>query len=116
MRENKLCHICYFETILDLTLFFSNINVITTEKTKVNYLSLCIIKLIVSNKTAFFALECCTFFDFGGSCALFKIVSKHSFSLPRTPGSSARNICLFIKTENIVWQTRVSKVNSPGGG
>jgi hypothetical protein len=50
--------------------------------------SLWIMRLMASNKTAFFAFECWTFFDFGGSCALFRIVSKHSFNLPRTPGSS----------------------------
>jgi len=50
--------------------------------------SLWMIRLMASNSTAFFAFECWTFFDFGGSCALFRIVSKHSFNLPRTPGSS----------------------------
>lgn len=46
------------------------------------------IKLIASNSTAFFAFECCTFFDLGGSCALFRIVSRHSVRRPRTAGSS----------------------------
>jgi hypothetical protein len=50
--------------------------------------SLWMIRLMASNNTAFFAFECWTFFDFGGSCALFRIVSRHSFNLPRTPGSS----------------------------
>lgn len=30
----------------------------------------------------------CTFLDLGGSCALFRMVSRHSLSLPLTPGSS----------------------------
>lgn len=45
---------------------------------------------MASNSTAFLALECCTFFDFGASCALFKIVSKHSFNLTLTPASSVK--------------------------
>lgn len=52
------------------------------------HLSWCIIKLIASNSTAFFAFECCTFLDFGGSCALLRIVSRHSVRRPRTAGSS----------------------------
>lgn len=52
------------------------------------HLSWCIIKLIASNRTAFFAFECCTFFDFGGSCALLRMVSRHSVRRPRTAGSS----------------------------
>lgn len=43
---------------------------------------------MASNSTAFLALECWTFFDFGGSWALFKIVSRHSVRRPLTPGSS----------------------------
>lgn len=31
-------------------------------------LSICIIRQMASNSTAFLALECCTFFDLGGSC------------------------------------------------
>ena len=55
------------------------------------YTSMWMIKLIASNSTAFFALECWTFLDFGGSCALFKIMSRHSFNLDRVPGSSIRS-------------------------
>ena len=51
-------------------------------------LSMWIIRLIASNKTAFLALECCTFLDLGGSCALFKMVSRHSVNLVLTAGSS----------------------------
>ena len=43
---------------------------------------------MASNNTAFLAFECCTFFDLGGSWALFKIVSKHSVSRVLTAGSS----------------------------
>jgi len=46
-------------------------------------------RLIASKRMAFFALECCTFFDLGGSCALFSIVSMHSVSRFLTVGSSA---------------------------
>lgn len=55
------------------------------------YLSWWIIKLIASNSTAFFAFECCTFLDFGGSWALLRIVSRHSVRRPRADGSSGRN-------------------------
>ena len=41
-------------------------------------LSMWIMRLMASNSTAFLALECCTFFDLGGSWALFRMVSKHS--------------------------------------
>lgn len=42
------------------------------------------IKDMASKSTAFLAFECCTFFDFGGSWALLRMVSKHSESRPRT--------------------------------
>ncbi len=50
--------------------------------------SMWIMRLIASNNTAFLAFECCTFFDLGGSCALFNIVSKHSVNLFFTAASS----------------------------
>jgi len=49
-------------------------------------------RLIASNRIAFLALECCTFFDFGGSCALFSIVSMHSVSRFLTVGSSTTSV------------------------
>jgi hypothetical protein len=48
------------------------------------------IRFMASKSTAFLALECCTFFDFGGSWALFKIVSRHSVSRVFTAGSSVK--------------------------
>ena len=40
--------------------------------------SVWMMRFMASNNTAFLAFECWTFFDFGGSCALFSMVSKHS--------------------------------------
>ena len=51
---------------------------------------MCMMRLMASKRTAFLAFECWTFFDFGGSCALFKIVSKHSVSRVLTAGSSVQ--------------------------
>ena len=51
-------------------------------------LSVWMMRLMASNSTAFLALECWTFFDFGGSCALLSIVSRHSVSLFLTAASS----------------------------
>lgn len=86
------------------------------------------IKLIASNSTAFLAFECCTFLDLGGSCALFKIVSKHSFNLPRKPGSSViegvvivvsfgikkttKKTCLVLHWTLIVGITHLAECNS----
>jgi len=53
--------------------------------------SMCMTRLIASKRIAFLALECCTFFDFGGSCALFSIVSMHSVSRFLTVGSSTEH-------------------------
>ena len=50
--------------------------------------SMCMMRLIASNNTAFLALECCTFLLFGGSCALLRMVSRHSVSRFFTVGSS----------------------------
>ena len=55
-------------------------------------LSMCMMRLMASNSTAFLAFECCTFLDLGGSCALFRIVSRHSVSRFFTDGSSTRQI------------------------
>lgn len=80
------------------------------------YLSMCMIWLMASKRTAFLAFECWTFFDLGGSYnrstdqefsvisypisqaintnvalntwALFRMVSRHSFNLPWMAGSS----------------------------
>lgn len=51
-------------------------------------LSWWMMRLMASNSTAFLALECCTFLDLGGSCALFRIVSRHSVRRPRIAASS----------------------------
>ena len=84
------------------------------NKHSMQYLSMCMIWLMASKRTAFLAFECWTFFDFGGSynrsrmhsvnsCptsetintnvaidtwALFRMVSRHSFNLPWMAGSS----------------------------
>lgn len=55
------------------------------------HLSWWMMRLIASKSTAFLALECCTFLDFGGSWALFRIVSRHSVRRPRTAGSSGQD-------------------------
>ncbi len=52
--------------------------------------SMWMMRLIASNNTAFLALECCTFFDLGGSCALLRIVSRHSERRFFTAASSVR--------------------------
>ncbi len=58
--------------------------------------SMWIMRLIASNNTAFLAFECCTFFDFGGSWALFRIVSKHSESLFFTAASSVNQFFFWL--------------------
>lgn len=45
---------------------------------------------MASNRTAFFALECCTFLDLGGSWALLRIVSRHSVRRLRRAASSEK--------------------------
>lgn len=44
---------------------------------------------MASNRTAFFALECWTFLDLGGSWALLRMVSRHSVRRLRRAASSA---------------------------
>ena len=61
-------------------------------------LSMWIIRLIASLSTAFLAFPCWIFLDLGGSCALFKIVSRHSVNLVLTAGSSEIRISQFSKT------------------
>lgn len=55
------------------------------------HLSWWMMRLMASKSTAFLALECCTFFDLGGSWALFRTVSRHSARRPRTAGSSGQD-------------------------
>lgn len=47
---------------------------------------------MASKRTAFFALECCTFLDLGGSWALLRIVSRHSVRRLLSAASSAMKI------------------------
>jgi len=53
------------------------------------YLSWWMMRAMASNRTAFFALECWTFLDLGGSWALLRMVSRHSVRRLRSAASSA---------------------------
>lgn len=55
------------------------------------HLSWWMTRLMASKSTAFLAFECCTFLDLGGSCALLRIVSRHSVRRPRAAGSSGQD-------------------------
>lgn len=52
-------------------------------------LSWWIMREMASKRTAFFAFECWTFLDLGGSCALLRMVSRHSVRRLRRAASSA---------------------------
>lgn len=59
------------------------------------HLSWWMMREMASNRTAFFALECWTFLDLGGSWALLRIVSRHSVRRLRMAASSATTKCSF---------------------
>lgn len=67
----------------------------TIEMQIIPNLSWWMMREMASNSTAFFALECCTFLDFGGSWALLRMVSTHSVRRLLRAASSDQNKFVF---------------------
>lgn len=85
-------------------------------------LSWWMMRAMASNRTAFLALECWTFLDFGGSWALLRMVSKHSVRRLLSAASSAKKTRRFkpcrhsyaSQTFTCSWWTNACAANRSG--